>query len=61
MDNDRFKVVLDKIPQADRDGEEIRACVEDVRLLENEMDDVAELRRAATDVGPNDARIFTTT
>jgi hypothetical protein len=61
MDEERFKIVLDKVPQADRDGEEIRACVEEVRLLEPEMDDIDELRRAATEVGPRDARVFTTT
>ena len=61
MGDERFKIVLDKVPEADRDGEEIRACVEEVRVLEPDMDEVAELRRAAAEATPGDARVFTTT
>jgi hypothetical protein len=61
MDGQRFKVILDQVPPTDREGDEIRSCIEEVQLLENEMDDVAELRRVATEVGPGDAKVFTTT
>lgn len=61
MGDERFKIVLDKVPEADRDGDEIRACVEEVRVLEADMDEVAELRRAAAEATPGDARVFTTT